>query len=899
WRHSGRALGFNKSDGRWVPIIVRDEIVGGLIQIEPAHDAEYVVKPGFSGTAVWDEELEGVIGMVAVGEGKSLDHKFDERLPRGVFIIPVALLVKACPELEGIVKTANWKTEELWERYRQRLSENVSRVRLLGESESRELKQVFVQLNIVEEYQRPSARNEWKGFVDLVLRKRRALFSADADYAEEDEEKKEKEDEKKKEKRLIKPEELLRDGTRAIITGPPGCGKSTLLRWLAGRCLDDNSPRLPVFLELKSINKKLFDDCGGNLGDLLFEQVIVPLLHFADQREREALKSAFIVLLAANHTAIFLDGLDEIRKSKFFKPLCEAINRFLDSPYGRNLLLISTRPYALDAQFSAKEMEIAPLNRAQVTDFLKHYYGNDPSVDLRGLIRRLERRELGEMVRVPVLLGALVRRFREKGELTGDRLKLYEDLVHDLVVTRDAEDNVERFKVDDPDGVCKLEFLEQVAFKKLFVESTRDDELWTFTTRWLFDEAKAYCPRVSIKKPQYFVADVKATALLREVAKGVWAFSHLTIQEYLAARVLARKSDCERIFCRNYFNPTLVEMEALPMVLGQLKEPDKIYRAIEQLPESLNFAGLRLRARGLAYNAGISHDLRKHLAHRLIDFISSNHTEETAYLDTIIPCFSEVGSNHSDYIVERVSQLLKSEDSNVRRKAAEALGEIGTEGAVAALIEALKDEDSDVRVRSAEVLGRIGGEQAVAALIEDLKSADSSVRWNAALALRGIGGEQAVAALIEDLKSADSDARGKAAMALGRIGGERAVSALIEALKSADSDARGKAAVALGRIGGEQAVAALIEDLKSADSSVHWNAALALRGIGGEQAVAALIEALKSEDSDVRGRAAVELGGIGGELAVASLIETLMDDERSVRLSAAVALGRIGGGKWS
>src|SRR5262249_42486475 len=131
----------------------------------------------------------------------------------------------------------------------------------------------------------------------------------------------------------------------------------------------------------------------------------------------------------------------------------------------------------------AREMEIAPLNRAQVTDFLKHYYGADPRLDLHGLLQQIGRRELGQMVRVPVLLGALVRRYSEKDELTGDRLKLYEDLIHGLVVTRDAENNVERFKIEDEDGLCKLEFLEQVAFKKLFVESAaRDDEPWTFTT---------------------------------------------------------------------------------------------------------------------------------------------------------------------------------------------------------------------------------------------------------------------------------------------------------------------------------------------------------------------------------------------------------------------------------
>src|SRR5262249_43784438 len=152
------------------------------------------------------------------------------------------------------------------------------------------------------EYQRPSARHGWRGFVDAELRRRRDLFPAAAN---------EEQDEENKEKRLINPEELLSDGTRAVITGAPGCGKSTLLRWLARRCLDDKAQRLPVFLELKSVTKKLFNNCRGDLGNLLFEQAVSPLLHIANDVERATLKSAFINCLASHRVAIFLDGLDE------------------------------------------------------------------------------------------------------------------------------------------------------------------------------------------------------------------------------------------------------------------------------------------------------------------------------------------------------------------------------------------------------------------------------------------------------------------------------------------------------------------------------------------------------------------------------------------------------------
>ncbi|MBS1789644.1 MAG: NACHT domain-containing protein [Acidobacteria bacterium] len=433
--------------------------------------------------------------------------------------------------------------------------------------------------------------------MDAALREQRSLFRSEAFGGQG------------KEKRTIRPDELLRDGTRAVITGAPGCGKSTLLRWLVGKTLN-NSHRLPVFLELKSINQKLFDDCRGNLVELLFNQAISPLLHSEHLSERESLKAEFTTRLAKHQVAVFLDGPDEVRNTEFFRSLCDSINRFIGSDYGRSPLIISTRPYALDVRFQdAKEMEIAPLKQRQTADFLRHYYGNDPQLDVSALIRKLQRRELSDMIRVPVLLGALVRRYREKGELTGDRLRLYDGLVRDLAVIVDREKNIRRHKFNDEEGRRNLAFLERIAFKKLFEEKVENDaERLTFDGDWLVVEAKEFCAGTKIDHFD-FAPDVKATPLLREVAEDVWTFSHLTIQEYLAARVIARRSDCEQIVCRAYFNPTLVEMETLPMVLGMTKEPDDLYRAIERLPESLNFAGIRLRARGLAYGAGISDDI--------------------------------------------------------------------------------------------------------------------------------------------------------------------------------------------------------------------------------------------------------------------------------------------------
>ncbi|MDQ3011711.1 MAG: NACHT domain-containing protein, partial [Acidobacteriota bacterium] len=600
---------------------------------------------------------------------------------------------------------AGRKSEELWQNYRDRLSENVRKVWLLGEEKSHELKEVFVELSISEEYQRPSARKEYLGFMDAALRERRSLFRSES-FGEQE-----------KEKRMVRPDELLRDGTRAVITGAPGCGKSTLLRWLGGKALT-NAHRLPVFLELKSINQKLFDDCRGSLAELLFEQAIAPLLHFEHPSERERLKAEFTAKLAKLQVAVFLDGLDEVRNAEFFRPLCDGINHFIGSEYGRNLLIISTRPYALDVRFQdAKEMEIAPLNQRQTADFLRHYYGNDPQLDVNALIRKLQRRELSEMIRVPVLLGALVRRYREKGELTGDPLKLYEGLVRDLAVMVDREKNVSRYSFSDREGRRNLEFLERIAFKKLFAEQVENDaERLTFDGDWILDEAKEFCAGTKID-PYDFAADVKATPLLREVAEEVWAFSHLTIQEYLAAKVIAGRSDCEQIICRAYFNPTLVEMEALPMALGMAKRPDELYRAIERLPDSLNFVGVRLRARGLAYGADISDDLCEQLADRLVEFVNKTHIEETGYSDAVIRGLSGISGLHSDQIGKMVAPFLDDDGSFAPARAADTLGKIGGDTAIAALIKVIKPQSGQLYFNAVSALVDIGGENAAAALI--------------------------------------------------------------------------------------------------------------------------------------------------------------------------------------
>lgn len=62
-------------------------------------------------------------------------------------------------------------------RYLALLREQVNKVYILGEPQRRDLQQVFVELTITEEYERP-LHALYLGLMDAEMRRRRALFPA-------------------------------------------------------------------------------------------------------------------------------------------------------------------------------------------------------------------------------------------------------------------------------------------------------------------------------------------------------------------------------------------------------------------------------------------------------------------------------------------------------------------------------------------------------------------------------------------------------------------------------------------------------------------------------------------------------------------------------------------------
>ena len=124
------------------------------------------------------------------------------------------------------------------------------------------------------------------------------------------------------------------------------------------------------------------------------------------------------------------------------------------------------------------------------------------------------------------------------------------------------------------------------------------------------------------------------------------------------------------------------------------------------------------------------------------------------------------------------------------------MGQIGegASDAVPDLIQALQDQDHQVRMNAASALGSIGSEVVVPALIQllledqdcgayGLLVQDHQVRMNAASTLGSIGSEVAVPALIKLLQDPNAERFGSVSVleeALGKIGTPEALKAIEE-----------------------------------------------------------------------------------------------------------------------
>ncbi|HKX12857.1 MAG TPA: HEAT repeat domain-containing protein, partial [bacterium] len=259
--------------------------------------------------------------------------------------------------------------------------------------------------------------------------------------------------------------------------------------------------------------------------------------------------------------------------------------------------------------------------------------------------------------------------------------------------------------------------------------------------------------------------------------------------------------------------------------------------------------------------------------------------------------------------VNRLLPLLEDDDVNVRRSAANTLGQLGVknEAVKQALIAGLEDFGSMIRWDVAEALGRLGMKdeavkQALLAHIGD--DSDVRIRYSSVEALGRLGmkDEAVQQALFAALEHSDLWFRRSAADALGQLGfqDEAVKQTLLAGLADPFIGDRESAAEALGRLGmkDEAVRQALLGVLEDPDLLVRLSAAEALGRLGMEDEAVkqALLGGLEDSNWEVRYIAATSLGRLEmkDEGVQQALLACLEDSDSSVCVNAAAALGQLG-----
>ncbi|GLY85720.1 NACHT domain-containing protein [Actinoallomurus iriomotensis] len=329
------------------------------------------------------------------------------------------------------------------------------------------------------------------------------------------------------------------------VVGAPGSGKTTLLRYTARRICRHRKGRrrtIPILLYLRDhvhtiratpriALDKVVHDALGRLGP-------------------EEPPGWFERQIRDGNCLVLLDGLDEVASEPDRRRVADWIELQIRE-YPDNDYVITSRPRGYEATpiEGATVLQTRRFTDEQMSQFISSWYatierhasgGQNDEVLARSaeegaedLRRRLrESPGLYELTANPLLLTMIANVHRFRGSLPGSRFDLYSE-------------------------ICQVMLYRRLEAKKLTVEPRGDQKEMLLRVlalemmkRRVRDLTRADC--VAILKPavrrvsrelsaESFLDDVSMNGLVIERENSVYAFTHFTFQEYLAAARLKEK----------------------------------------------------------------------------------------------------------------------------------------------------------------------------------------------------------------------------------------------------------------------------------------------------------------------------------------------------------------------
>lgn len=324
-----------------------------------------------------------------------------------------------------------------------------------------------------------------------------------------------------------------------MVLGGPGIGKSTFLRKVGLEALKKDGALthdcIPVFLELKK-----FRDDTIDVQAKIAQEFDICRFPNADAFVDAALEQGKLLIL--------FDGLDEVPSSNLNRVI-EKIENFVDqhsqensSTDRRNRFVISCRSAAYRSSFrSFTDVTISEFDDEQIQMFIHRWFATEKDRALMTgdkcleLLNQDEHKATKELAQTPLLLTFICLVYDREEVLAEERCTLYGSALNIVLKEWAAQKRIQR----EPIYRGFHPALEQIMLAEIAHDSFQKDQLFfsreaitTRITNFLTDMLNA---------PKQLNADAVLEAI--EVQQGIlvkravdaYSFSHLTLQEYLAA----------------------------------------------------------------------------------------------------------------------------------------------------------------------------------------------------------------------------------------------------------------------------------------------------------------------------------------------------------------------------
>ncbi|MCM1983541.1 NACHT domain-containing protein [Lyngbya confervoides] len=334
--------------------------------------------------------------------------------------------------------------------------------------------------------------------------------------------------------------------SKLVLLGKPGAGKTTFLQYLAIACLENHlfPEFIPVLIALRSVGTDHPSDGGfSSLAELIQRQGgwrDIPM---------EAIESA----LQTGRMLLLFDGLDEVPDG-IQSPLTLALQQWFSS-YGGNRMVVTARISSQRPLFQGfTYVELADFSRPQIEQFTRQFFNAVAPPPQRGsvlaqhcleqLYRKSNQPLLG-LTSTPILLTLICSIFLERRSLPSHRAKLYQYALEIFLSRWDQARGIDRSGLalapGDLLGILTLIAANLSEREKIYVERADLVQLVRQALQTVFGEANqpAGTEVLQGQAEQMLQQIVSQQGLLVEHARGIFAFSHLTFQEYLTARHMA------------------------------------------------------------------------------------------------------------------------------------------------------------------------------------------------------------------------------------------------------------------------------------------------------------------------------------------------------------------------